>query len=96
MSHSIPDFKYYLLYDVLVIEDLNKGNISLTNGVEVALKIIEGETKVPFVGRDIIYQDSEGMWDAMDWNGEEVTFLFLQCETQKEVLIEFFKLNKQS
>lgn len=69
------DFHYEILNfsgrDVILIEDLNRGNMSVTNDIEnVVDEIAEGENLDP---KDymIVYADSAGSWDGWDATTKE-------------------------
>ena len=62
------DYRYRIIdatpYPVLVINDLNLGNRSVTNGIECVLAQIRNE--VPNIGKHrVIYSDSEGIFDEV-------------------------------
>ena len=61
---------------VLCIRDMNSGGMSVTNGAEIVLK--ELADKYGTLPELIIYQDSDGIWDRMVWNGTSVTFVALR------------------
>lgn len=64
------DFGYEITTGgVLIIEDLNRGNISVTNDMENVLKKC-GATP----GQTIIYKDSAGTYDQVLYDGGRVKF----------------------
>jgi hypothetical protein len=71
--------------DVLLIEDMDLGRMSVTNDIENVLS----ELKDLYRGlpKIIIYRDSEGIWDGVNNNGEWVNFYMLNTQ-DTEVAIE--------
>jgi hypothetical protein len=54
---------------VIVITDLNRGRMSVTNNMEAVLQHIadeEGFEISSITGARIIYRDSEGIWDGVE------------------------------
>lgn len=96
MRIAKSDYTYNIIDDVICIEDLNQGRMSVTNDAENVLseiylsKIGEAIKKYP-----IIYKDSEGIWDRMipKWdNGSCVDVEFLHLgETNIESAIKKVK-----
>lgn len=62
--------------EVLAIEDLNLGNMSVTNDIEAVLEEIKTKEKMSpeqFDSIIIVYKDSDGRWDG--WNQKTNTFV---------------------
>lgn len=57
MMENKPDYTWRQINDCVVIWDENKGNMTVTNGIEKVLKEIG--KKIPLWGKTIIYRDSE-------------------------------------
>ena len=72
------DFTYSLSGNVISIVDLNLGNRSLTNDIESVLRKIEHYHQGSIVGFNIMYRDSEGVWDGIHWDGEHASFFSLR------------------
>jgi hypothetical protein len=81
-TESHADFSYSLSGNVISIVDLNLGNRSLTNDIESVLRKIEHYHQGSIVGFKIMYRDSEGTWDGIEWNGEHASFFALR-ETEE-------------
>lgn len=63
-----PDYFYKCIENLVIIYDLNKGNMTVTNGIEQVLReIAENE---PISGKIIIYRDSEGDYNRALYNKE--------------------------
>ena len=76
------DFTYAVSGNVISIIDLNLGNRSVTNDVENVLRKIEQYHQAPIFGFKIMYCDSEGVWDGINWDGEHASFFALR-ETEE-------------
>jgi glutamate formiminotransferase len=59
------DYTFNIIDDVLVIEDLNQGNMSVTNGAEDVITEIYQNIGENIKRYPIIYKDSEGIWDGL-------------------------------
>lgn len=60
------DFVYRVTKNVISIIDLDKGNKSVTNGIEEVLEFIREENNINLKDFIIIYKDSQGNWDGFD------------------------------
>lgn len=58
------DYIYRVNERTIIIEDLDKGNRSVTNDAEQVIADIVAE-KGHLTGYRIFYRDSEGMWDEL-------------------------------
>jgi hypothetical protein len=76
------DFTYTIHGGVIAIVDLDLGNCSVTNDVENVLRKIEHFHQGSIVGFRIMYRDSAGIWDGIDWNGQLASFFALR-ETEE-------------
>ena len=68
------DFTYTIHGGVIAIVDLDLGNCSVTNDVENVLRKIEEFHQGAIVGFQIMYRDSQGMWDGIQWDGKRALF----------------------
>jgi hypothetical protein len=68
------DFSYTVSEDVLKIVDLDLGDNSVTNDTERVLRKIERWQPGLIARCRIMYRDSRGIWDGMEWDGLEVRF----------------------
>jgi hypothetical protein len=71
------DFTYAVSGNVISIIDLNLGNRSVTNDVELR-KIEHYHHQAPIFGFKIMYRDSEGIWDGILWDGKSSSFFPLR------------------
>jgi|SRR5688572_2570636 len=88
-------YNYWFADGILFMEDLNIGR-SLTNDMENVILDIEREEHKNLIDHPICYRDSEGIWDAIKWDGNAADFIFLgavDSEEAKELLME--KINKK-
>jgi len=70
--HSVEKYKDH---KVIVIEDLNLGNKSVTNDIENVVKDIEIMEKIEAKDCLVVYKDSEGTFDG--WNAKLENFVYL-------------------
>jgi hypothetical protein len=68
------EFSYTVDQDVIKVVDLNLGSNSITNDAERVLRKIEQWQPGLIARCRIIYRDSRGIWDGMEWDGQEVRF----------------------
>jgi hypothetical protein len=76
------DFTYSISGNIISVLDLNRGNRSVTNDVENVLRKIEHFHQAPIFGFQIMYRDSQGIWDGMAWDGQHASFFALR-ETEE-------------
>lgn len=86
MKTAKADYSYQIIDDVLAIEDLNNGNMSVTNDIEAVVHDIEEEEQIHAKDMKIVYKDSEGVWDGVELNGSTVQFLALCVLTLPEAI----------
>lgn len=72
------DFSYSMTVNLIKIIDLNLGNKPVTNDIENVLRKIEAWHQGSIAGYRIMYQDSDGYWDGVDWNGQHATFFAIR------------------
>lgn len=58
------DYIYFIKGKVLIIEDSDLGNLSVTNDIQNVLTAIKKDLE--FLPETIIYRDSEGNFDGVD------------------------------
>ena len=68
------EFSYAVDQDVIKIVDLNLGSNSVTNDAERVLGKIERWQPRLIARCRIMYRDGKGIWDGMEWDGQEVRF----------------------
>ena len=72
------DFTYSMSPDVIAITDLDLGNKSVTNDIENVLRKIEYWHQASIAAFRIMYRDSLGIWDGVQWDGRRASFFALQ------------------
>ena len=68
------DFSYMVSENVLKIVDLDLGGNSVTNDAERVLRKIERWQLGLMACYRIMCRDSLGIWDGIEWDGQEVRF----------------------
>jgi hypothetical protein len=66
------DYKWKFKDNILFIQDLNLGRMSVTNNIENVLSEIKDEMGEKITEAKIIYKDSQGVWDGVipEWTTE--------------------------
>lgn len=90
-THEITHFNGR---DVLKIEDMNIGNISVTNDIENVVTDIARMENIDPCRYMIVYKDSEGLWDG--WDHRVWEFIPLQCDTWQESVNKYISLQVNS
>lgn len=67
---------------LILIEDLNLGNMSVTNDIENVVDDICKTNQIVCEDYLIIYKDSEGIWDG--WDCKKRNFIHLGGETWQQ------------
>jgi hypothetical protein len=66
---GLSDFTYHFNTDsgasILVIEDLDRGGMSVTNNMEAVLRFIKANSGVDLVNKKIVYRDTQGTYDGV-------------------------------
>ncbi|HXS55775.1 MAG TPA: hypothetical protein VN726_06600 [Hanamia sp.] len=90
-TYSIENFSGS---NVIVIEELNLGNTSVTNNIENVLNEICRIEKLFIHSYMIVYKDSEGVWDG--YNYQKEIFLALNESTWQDAVSKYaqIQLNK--
>ena len=65
------DFSYAIHGNVISIVDLDLGNRSVTNDIENVLRRIEHDHQGSIADTLIIYRDSQGVRDGVEWDGKK-------------------------
>ena len=76
------EFKSYKGRNFLVIEDLNRGSMSVTNDIETVVQECFQDKKLEPHQVYIIYKDSDGIWDG--WDAAKQGFVALQQPTEED------------
>lgn len=69
------DYTYNIKGNKLSIQDLNLGNMSVTNSIEDVVEEICKKNNLDPNILEIIYRDSDGHWDG--WDHLTQTFIYL-------------------
>jgi hypothetical protein len=96
---SQAEFTYSMSPDVIAIVDLDLGHRSVTNDIENVLRKIEHYHQGPITAFKIMYRDSEGVWDGVDWDGKRASFFALREMTEeraREKLLDRKRTPKES
>jgi hypothetical protein len=72
------EFTYSMVLNRIEIVDLNRGTASVTNDIENVLRKIEAWHQGSIAGYRIMYQDTDGYWDGVEWNGEHARFFAIR------------------
>jgi hypothetical protein len=72
------EFTYSMRLNRVKIVDLNTGKASVTNDIENVLRKIEAWHQGSIAGYQIIYRDSEGYWNGVEWNGKHARFFAIR------------------
>ena len=80
------DYVYYLKGKVLIIEDSDLGNRSVTNDIQNVLQAIK--TDLEFLPEVVIYRDSEGNFDGVDHEQGKFLKFYPVNETDLEKALE--------
>lgn len=90
-SANRSDYAYHINSkhgkQVLVIEDLDRGGMSVTNNIEAIIAEIADEIGTSIYQMPIVYRDSEGQYDGI--NGEKLrsdTFYGIGAKEEKDAV----------
>jgi hypothetical protein len=83
-----PDYQYRQEDEFLLIVDLNQGGLSVTNGIEQVLLAIKAGFPRWDEIRHIIYRDSDGTWDGIDFDkdGDFIDFYPIGLELREAAM----------
>jgi hypothetical protein len=74
--------------------DLNLGNRSATNEIENVLRKIEHYHQSSVTRFKIMCRDSDGMWDAINWDGRRASFFALRENDEEQVRQKLLQFGK--
>lgn len=77
----VHDIEHYKDKDFIIIEDLDRGNMSVTNDIEAVVAQIEKDEGINADYYHIIYLDSDRTWTGWSRKG---SFIFLTKENAWE------------
>lgn len=86
-THSIEE---YAGRNVIVIEDLNLGNMSVTNDIENVINDIEVMENIDAHNYMIVYQDSAEVWDGYDYSNGD--FIPLNSDNWRAAVHKFINV----
>lgn len=96
MRTSNSDYIWNTSGNVLLIQDLDQGRMSVTNDIENVLSDLQKSIGDSIKSMDIIYRDSNGVWDGViaEWGVSRCTDarFYHIGETNKDNAIQ--KINK--
>ena len=72
------DSTYSIRLNRIKIVDLNTGKASVTNDITSVLRKIEAWHQGSIAGYQIMYWDSDGYWNGVEWDGEHATFFAIR------------------
>ena len=70
------DYEFEIEDGVLIVTDLDKGQLSVTNGMLNILKQIETKLGASLLKRPIVYCDSDGDYDITDYQGNHIQYRY--------------------
>lgn len=95
-TNNTPKSQYTFWFDkhafknILIIEDLNQGGMSVTNNIENVLDEIIQDSGVFIHSYMIVYRDSDGIWDGYDY--QQSTFVYLGENDWKSAVEKYCEL----
>lgn len=89
-SDYIHKIEHLLNRDVIVIEDLDLGRMSVTNNIELVIAEIEIMEHVDATRHLVVYKDSDGLYDGSDYLQER--FVSLQEDNWKAAIAKYIKI----
>lgn len=69
------DFTYTMTVNTIKIKDTGKGAKSVADDLEAVLRKIEGWHQGSIAGYRISFQDGQGSWHTVEWEGKEARIL---------------------
>jgi len=73
--HTKSDYEYQVHSNYILIKDLDKGGMSVTNNIENIVEFIADKEDLCLLTTMAIYQDSEGDIDAFDYQSKSFIIL---------------------
>lgn len=86
-THSLET---YSGREVIVIEDLNLGSMSVTNDIENVVEYISKLEHINPANYMIVYKDSSGIWDGWDYKTQ--LFISLGEDNWKDAVSKYIQL----
>jgi hypothetical protein len=88
MFKSNYDYKVKEKLKIISIVDLGGVFMSVTNNAEGVIEEIEKKEGIDAREYNIIYRDSDGIWDGMKYHGKDqpVDFIFIGEETEENAI----------
>ena len=78
---DLSDFRYHINTTdgtpVIVIEDLDRGGMSVTNNMEAALHYVAEDAGLDLTQAKIVYRDSEGSYDGVQFMENETVRFYM-------------------
>jgi len=74
MTSDIPKYDFKIEDGVLIIEDLDEGGSVTNNALQVVLDV-QSKLNQPLNKRPIVYMDSYGDWDVIQFRPNHIGFL---------------------
>lgn len=71
-------------YNILTIEDLDIGGMSVTNDIENVVQDVEKMERINAERYVIVYRDSEGVWDG--WDARNSRFVHCGQDTWQDAV----------
>jgi len=92
-----PDFTYRAVRGVIIITDLNKGGMAVTEGIESVLGQIKiDKPKLCLSAVPILYYDSSGVLDMIRiYEDAFAGFVHLGCDTEADAIAKAKQLHKE-
>ena len=84
------DYIYFIKGKVLIIEDSDLGNLSVTNDIQNVLTAIHND--LDFLPETIIYKDSEGNFDGVEHEQGKFIKFYSVNESELEKALEKVRL----
>jgi len=79
-------------YNVIAIQDLDQGNMSVTNDMEQVVNYIEHLENIDTNDFLVVYQDSTGQWDGWSKNS---SFIALRKDNFYDAVVSYIDLIKK-
>lgn len=89
-SDYIHKIEHFLNRDVIVIEDLYLGRMSVTNNIEVVIAEIEIMEHTDATKQIVVYKDCSDTWDGYDYLKEQ--FVILNEDTWEAAVTKYIKI----
>ena len=77
-AQTRAEFTYSMMLNRIKIVDLNQGTASVTNDIENVLRKIETWHQGSIAGYRIMYRDTDGYFDGVEWDGQHARFFAIR------------------